>query len=148
MANSFWDADTRQSLMIRVHKLTPDAVPAWGTMDARKMLSHITDVCRMASGELPVTSKGGLLRYWPIPDLVIYALPWPHGAPTSPEVIERSVGDWEAGLHAFDVATGQLVDKATVGSLPDHPALGRLTNDQWGALMARHLDHHLTQFKV
>lgn len=148
MAKSFWDADTRQSLMTRVHALTPDARPAWGAMDARKVLSHITDASRMASGDLPVKPKGGPLRYWPMPDLVIYALPWPHGAPTAPELIERTVSDWDAGMRAFDMAVGHLIDRATVGALPEHPAFGTLSNAQWGALMARHLDHHLTQFRV
>ena len=32
--------------------------------------------------------------------------------------------------------------------LQEHPAFGRLTYNQYGALMARHTDHHLRQFGV
>ena len=148
MAKSFWDAETRRSIVARVHALSPDAMPAWGTMDAPKMLSHITDSCRMAAGELVVKPTGGPLRYWPMPDLVIYTMPWPHGAPTAPELIARTVGDWTEGLRSFDAAVDGLMARTVTGNLPDHPAFGALSMAQWGALMARHLDHHLTQFRA
>jgi hypothetical protein len=29
---------------------------------------------------------------------------------------------------------------------PTHPAFGRMTADDWGALIHKHTDHHLRQF--
>lgn len=132
--------------MERLHHLTPDQRPRWGRMDAGRMLAHLTDACKMATGDLAVAPRNGPLRYWPLRDLVIYYLPWPKGAPTAPELIRRSVDDWEHGLHEFDRAADRVVQKATVGPLAEHPAFGRLNRQTWGVLIARHIDHHLKQF--
>jgi hypothetical protein len=148
MVKSFWDVETRAGILNRVHRLTPQATPAWGRMDARKMLAHITDAGKMALGEIETKPKNLPIRYWPLRDLLIYALPWPKGAPTAPELIRRSAEDWDAGIREFNAVVERLVAKAQTGSFLEHPAFGRMSTKMWGALIARHLDHHLTQFGV
>lgn len=146
MAKTFWDADTRAAIVRRVHSLTPEMTPSWGKMDARRMLAHITDAGKMALGEIAAQPRNLPIRHWPLRELVIYVLPWPKGAPTAPELIRRSADDWDAGLREFDGVVDRLVAKSQTGSFPEHPAFGRMSTKTWGALIARHLDHHLTQF--
>ena len=43
----------------RLHQLTPDQQPRWGRMDAGRMLAHLTDACRMATGDLAVAPRKG-----------------------------------------------------------------------------------------
>ena len=146
MVKTFWDSDTRASLLARLGTVTPEALPAWGKMDARKMLSHITDAGKMALGEITTTPKNLPIRYWPLRELVIRVLPWPKGAPTAPELITRSATDWEAELREFHAVTDRLVAREKTGSFPEHPAFGKMSTKLWGQLIARHVDHHLTQF--
>ncbi len=148
MANTFWNPGTRASILARVRTLTPETTPSWGKMDARKMLSHLTDAGKMALGEITTTPKNLPIRYWPLRELFILVLPWPKGAPTAPELIKRSATDWEAELREFHAVTDRLVAKEKSGSFPEHPAFGRMSTKLWGQLIARHIDHHLTQFRA
>jgi hypothetical protein len=36
--------------------------------------------------------------------------------------------------------------KSVWNAAPEHPAFGRLSGRAWGALVYRHMDHHLRQF--
>ena len=54
---TFWDSDAREDICRRVERLTPDAPAQWGKFTPAKMLAHLNDALRMASGELPVAPK-------------------------------------------------------------------------------------------
>ena len=142
-----WDSSFRTSLAERVKRLTADTKPAWGKMNATGMLAHVNDSYRMALGDLYVKSKNLPLRYPPLKQFIIYAMPFPKGAPTAPELIARCAG---ANLADEQQAyTGLLARLATVTAetkLHDHPAFGKLTHRAYGVLMARHTDHHFRQF--
>ncbi len=142
-----WDASTREALTGRVARLTADARPAWGTLNASGMLAHVNDSYRMALGDLYVKPKNLPLRYPPLKQFVIYAMPFPKGAPTAPELIARCAG---ASLAEEQQAYAELLTRlaaVTTGTkLQDHPAFGRLTHRAYGVLIARHTDHHFRQF--
>jgi hypothetical protein len=116
-------------------------------MNAAAMMAHVNDALRMALGDLPVKSKNLPLRYKPIRHLFIYYLPMPKGAPTAPELIARCDG---ASLEDERQAFAALLDRcgrvAPGAKLGEHPAFGNLSYDEYGALIAKHTDHHLRQF--
>ena len=149
MAVTIWDNSVRTSIADRAQRVTADAKPAWGKMNAGGMMAHINDSLRMALGDLPVKSKNLPLRYKPIRKLLIYYMPVPKGVPTAPELIARCgtavLEDERAALMAMFHKLGSLPRNAP---LPEHPAFGKLSYDMYGALMARHTDHHLKQFGV
>ena len=43
----------RSQLIERLRRVRPDARPAWGTLDAPRMVCHLADGLRIALGELP-----------------------------------------------------------------------------------------------
>lgn len=145
--NTAWDATLRSSFVNRVKTLTTDTKPRWGRMNASAMMAHINDSLRMALGDLPVKSKNLPLRYKPIRRLFIYYLPMPKGAPTAPELIARcngaSLEDERQAFSELMQRCGALVPGAKMG---EHPAFGDLSYDEYGALIAKHTDHHLRQF--
>jgi hypothetical protein len=149
MPLSIWDTSVRSSFANRVEKLSADAKPGWGRFSASGMLAHLNDSYRMAIGELAVKPKHLPLRYTPIKQLVIYVLPFPKGAPTAPELIARCgtavLADEKAALTAMFTRLGTIARDA---ALPEHPAFGKLSYDMYGALMARHTEHHLRQFNL
>ena len=79
-------------------------------MNASGMMAHLNDSYRMVLGDLKVKSKNLPLRYPGIKQLVIYALPFPKGAPTAPELIARCDGavlaDEHRAYRRLDVAPG------------------------------------------
>lgn len=149
MAASMWDASLRGQFIDRANRLTPDARPGWGTFHVAGMMAHLNDSYRMFLGELHVAPKNLPIRFTPLKQLIIYVLPFPKSAPTAPELLIRcdsaSLADEQRTLQ-------QMFDKLAAvrpdAPLQAHPAFGRLTYGAYGTLMARHTDHHLTQFGV
>ena len=149
MAATIWDASVRTSIAERAQRISADAKPGWGKMNPGAMMAHINDSLRMALGDLPVKSKNLPLKYKPIRKLFIYYLPMPKGAPTAPELIARcpnAVLDDEK--KAFAELIGRCATVTPSTRLGEHPAFGDLSYDEYGALIAKHTDHHLRQFGV
>ena len=144
-----WDPSVRSTFVERVARLTADAKPNWGKMSASAMLAHLNDSYRMTTGELKVKPKRGPLKYTPIKQLIIYVLPFPKSAPTAPELIARcdnAVLDDER--RAFALLFDQLGRLPATTVLQPHPAFGVLSYDEYGALMAKHTQHHFRQFGI
>jgi hypothetical protein len=142
---TIWNDDARLALMSRFEKLTAETKPKWGQFTAGKMVKHCADGVRMAIGELAVAPKPGPFRLPIVKHLIIFVLPWPQGVPTAPELIpqtEPSMGPAVADLK------GALLRLRNAETLVPHPAFGKLSRYTWGALIHRHLDHHLKQFGV
>ncbi|HEX8030066.1 MAG TPA: DUF1569 domain-containing protein [Vicinamibacterales bacterium] len=135
--------------MNRAEHLKADTKPQWGRFTASAMLAHLNDSYRMATGELKVKPRRGPLKYTPIKQLIIYVLPFPKGAPTAPELLAR--GD-RAQLDDERLAFARMFDqlgKLKPGdALQPHPAFGALSYDEYGALMAKHTQHHFRQFGI
>ena len=142
-----WDPLFRAALVKRAGRLEADTKPLWGKMTASAMMAHLNDSLRMAFGDLPCKSKNLPLRYKPIRRLFIYYLPMPKGAPTAPELIARCNG---ASLDDERRSFAQLLDRCAAitptSKFGEHPAFGDLNYDEYGALIAKHTDHHLRQF--
>ena len=148
MARTIWNPSDRAVLLERFERLSPAARPRWGSFDAPRMVTHVTDGIRMATGELAVAPKSSPLSVWPVNVLVMFYLPWPKGSPTAPELLERKPADWARELDALKTEMNKFCACAIGGAWAPHPAFGRLSGAQWGRLIHRHLDHHLVQFGV
>jgi Protein of unknown function (DUF1569) len=147
MASVWTDAD-RAALVRRMWTLTPSHTANWGKFTVGGMLAHVNDSTRMATGELPVTGKApSFLRWPPVRYLFIYALPMPKSAPTAPELLARtSAADLAQEQQMFQTLLDALARRAELA--PAHPAFGPMSRDDWGALIHKHVDHHLRQFGV
>jgi hypothetical protein len=142
-----WEPEYRASLADRARRLTADAKPAWGKMNASGMLAHINDSYRMVLGDLAVKPKNLPIRFTPIKQLIIYVAPFPKGAPTAPELIARCDGANLADEQQAYVGLLSRIGAITEATkLPPHPAFGTLTHRAYGVLIARHTDHHFRQF--
>lgn len=145
---SMWESEARDEILARVGKLQPNAPARWGKMNCSRMLVHVTDGFRMATGELAVAPKNSPLRFTPLKQLIIYWLPFPKGAPTAPELLERTPGEWERETAQFKEALQQFTACSQRADWPAHPAFGKLSSKDWGVLIYRHIDHHFKQFGV
>ena len=145
---TFWDADTREAALARIDRLTDASRPAWGTMTADRMLAHLAESMKMAIGDLPCKPRKLPIRFFPLKQLIIYAFPFPKGAPTAPELLagaEAPVAGLKGELREL---LARFAARRDARDWPLHPAFGRLTPRAWGALTAKHFDHHLRQFGV
>lgn len=148
MAKSIWNTADRQSLLARLDTLQPDQRPLWGKMTASQMLRHCTLPVLSTMGELTVKPKSTPFRFWPLQQLIIYVLPWPKSAPTAPEFIVTDDGDFNDRRAALRATIDKFVARGESQNFRDHAAFGKLNAKDWGALVHRHIHHHLTQFGI
>ena len=66
---TMWQQEACEELLARAGKLHPEAPAQWGKLNCSRMLAHVTDGLRMATGELPVAPKKLPLRFTPIKQL-------------------------------------------------------------------------------
>ena len=143
---SLFNYDDRSNLAERLDNLTEESKPQWGKMNCEQMLAHVADSIRMALGELPVQSKGGPLRFRPLRHAIIYWFPFPKGAPTAPELLERNAEDCTCEVMDIKSLLERFAARDEIQEWPEHPAFGQLSRKDWGVLGYKHIDHHLRQF--
>ncbi len=123
--------------------------PRFGKLNVNQMVVHCTCGIQMMIGELKVAPKPGPLRNPVLRYLLIHVLPWPHGAPTAPELIPPiDPGDFAKNLTDLRAAITRLSARNPEGKFDPHPAFGEINGKNLGVLAARHLDHHFRQFGV
>jgi hypothetical protein len=137
----------RDALMARVRALTPERTPVVGTLTAQRMLCHIADQLAVAVGDIPGQRKDTLITRTLAKVFVLYALlRIPFGkVGTVPEMLTTEPSSWASDIARFESLLSRFTDADHVAP---HAAFGPMTHSQWGILAAKHIDHHLRQFRV
>jgi hypothetical protein len=140
--------DEDRSLLIqRLQRVHPNADPAWGTLNAPRMLCHVADQMRIALGDVSSKPVHTFATRTLLKTLVVNTgFAPPRGKiKTAPEMLMSKPAAWEADL----AACVELAERVGTGSAHAvHPTFGPLSPEQWGRLCWKHLDHHLVQFGV
>ncbi len=147
MQNLFDPAD-RDALVRRLSDLRPSSPRQWGRMDAPQMLAHCAVALEVACGDRIKKQRllGRVLAPF-VRSSVLGQPPMMRNAPTDADYKIADQRDFEKERARL----AALVDKFCSRG-PDaadglvHGFFGRLTGDEWGRLMYKHLDHHLRQF--
>lgn len=137
--------DDRAQIIQRLGRLEPGTRPAWGTLDAPRMLCHVADQMRVALGDLPCRPTHNLATRTLLKFLVVDTAfqPLRGKIRTAPEMLTTRPSSWEADLSACM----ELAERMARGSPHAvHPTFGPLSPRDWGRLSWKHLDHHLVQF--
>src|SRR5471030_1036541 len=145
---SIWQPEARREITDRVGTLAWDRRAEWGRFTAPKMICHLADSLKMAMGDLKVASKRLPIRYPPLKQLIIYALPFPKSAPTAPALLVRQPAAFTDDIADVQLQLARAASSRSTDAWPEHPAFGKLSKRAWGVLIYRHMDHHLKQFGV
>jgi len=148
MARTIFDPAARAELLTRLDRLDATAAPRWGKFTAPRMVSHLISAIRIALGDEPARFRPSLLSNRLMRWCVIHHLPWPKGVPTAPEMLARAPESWATDVTALKAVIARAAANGASGSWALHPAFGDLSGREWGALIHRHVHHHLTQFGV
>ncbi len=146
---TFARADDHEAILRRLAALTPAHARRWGRMTVHQAVCHMADAFRMASGEFPVSGRGGVghrtVVTWVALDV---PLRWPSGIRSSPELEQAegrgtSPSEFAADLEALCALAR---DAARPRSRVPHPVFGPLSEAAWLRWAWLHTDHHLRQF--
>ena len=148
--NSIYDKASSEEMILRINKLTPETKAIWGKMNAGQMLQH----CKLASDvafgnqDLKINFAMKLLAKM-LKKKVFYGGEMRKNSPTAKEFIITETVD-------FDKVKSELISNISKFSLEginsiklkQHPFWGKMSTEDWDALMYKHLNHHLEQFGV
>ncbi len=147
---NFYDNDIYEALLGRIARLTSDAAPDWGKMSAAQMCAHCAEVAEVANGKTLVGTPwyvrlmGGMIK-----KMVVSEKPFPRGARTHPQYeIGATVGFDEQKARLLAVLRAMHSAGRDQAGENRHPIFGAMTADEHGWVTYKHLDHHLTQFRV
>ena len=147
MSRSLLDDQCRAEVLGRLASLEPGRPALWGTMNAPRMVAHLSDQMRHTLGDAPCAPRPGLRRNALVRHLAIYWIPWPKGRIKGPsEAFATAPGAWDEDVAGLASLVERFCADERTGPWPEHALLGRMTRKDWGAFCYKHFDHHLRQF--
>ncbi|HKA36911.1 MAG TPA: DUF1569 domain-containing protein [Thermoanaerobaculia bacterium] len=148
MGNLF-DSPDRDSILGRIAKLRPDSPRQWGRMQCAQMLAHCKAALEAGTGDKPRKQVwiGKIVSPFVRRGLLSDRKPFPRNSPTDPAFVVSTEKDLEIErlrltelIHRFCELGRDNAGRQT------HSFFGRMSGDEWGFTMYKHLDHHLRQF--
>jgi hypothetical protein len=149
MPNLF-DAADRDRLLHRLSSVQPSSARQWGKMNPAQMMAHCSIALEVACGDTVMKQAfiGRVLSPF-VKGAVLGEKDMKRNSPTDPTfrvADDRNFDAERARLSALVEKFHRRGETAADGIV--HSFFGRLTGDEWGRLMYKHLDHHLRQFSA
>lgn len=131
-------------------KLDPQAQPQWGNMSAQRMVEHLSDTIRIASGKTKFPVEIPEDRIEKMQGFLVSDKPMARNIAVSFAKEAEELRHEEIEL-AIDEFLLEWIDfEEHFASDPNrtesHPYYGNLNYDQWCMLHSKHLTHHFEQF--
>jgi Protein of unknown function (DUF1569) len=145
---SLFDSAAKKSILDRIDALPATAVRYWGKMSAAQMMAHCTAALEVGTGDRP--RKQALIGKVFAPFVrssLLGEKPFGRNSPTDPTFIVSDDRDFTREKQRLI----GIIARFCKGGAPEagkhiHSFLGKITGDEWGVMMHKHLDHHLRQF--
>ena len=145
---TFFDPSAQKELQFRIQSLDASLRPAWGKMTAAQMLAHCRVAMQVPVGDLTLKRNALSLIGWMFKKMMVSDKPFSKNSPTAAEYRMRDEKDFESELKQFQDAFRKLAKGPDAIQCWKHPFFGKMNVEDWGRLMYKHLDHHLTQFNL
>jgi len=149
MKNLFNQTDTTE-ILNRINKLNATSQRLWGKMEVGQMLAHCSKALEMASGQsFPPRLFIGRILGPLFKSKYLNDKPLDKNSPTDKSFIISDNRDFEKEKVTLKNLVQQFAEGgAEKCTTHPHSFFGKLTPEQWGIGMYKHLDHHLRQFGV
>jgi len=150
MKNLF-DSSHVKSTLSRINNLSSSAHPEWGKMNVAQMLAHCCVAYEMVYDDIhpaPSTFKRFMLKTF-VKNTVVGPKPYKKNSPTAPQFKMTGAKDFEREKRRL-VEYIQRTQKLGSSHFENKENLsfGPMSSAEWNVMFSKHLDHHLTQFKV
>jgi hypothetical protein len=138
----------RESIRQRLAALQPAVPPQWGKMNAAQMVTHCARALETGTGDRPMKQAflGKILTPF-IRKSILGEKPFSKNSPTNPSFVVADERDFTIERQKLVDLIHRLVERGPDNaSKQTHAFFGKLSGDEWGELMYKHIDHHLQQF--
>jgi len=149
MKSLFNDAD-RESILRRLDALQVDSPRQWGKMNAAQMVTHCARALETGAGERPMKQKliGKVLMPF-FRKSILGEKPFSRNGPTDPSFIVADEREFSTERQKLVDLIGRFVARGPAAAATQtHAFFGKMTGEEWGETMYKHIDHHLRQFGV
>lgn len=147
---SIFDPIYMNEILKRIKRLHVHSQPHWGEMDVAQMLGHCSAFQDIALGNSwPKRSLLGIFVGKMAKSIFYNDKPLPINMSTIPAILIMDEKEFELEKEILiqKIKTFQKNGPENCATNP-HPFFGKLTPEQWGKGLYKHLDHHLKQFGV
>lgn len=147
---SLFNAKDRDAILTRIAALKPVSERQWGKMNPAQMLCHCALALETATGDRPMKQKflGKILTPL-IRKSVFGTKPFSKNSPTDPTFVASGERDFDAERKRLLALIDSFTTRGSAeAGQATHAFFGKLSGQEWGELMYKHLDHHLRQFGV
>jgi oxepin-CoA hydrolase/3-oxo-5,6-dehydrosuberyl-CoA semialdehyde dehydrogenase len=144
----YWSLEEALSAL---SKLTPEKKPSWGEMSAQRMVEHLSDTLRIATGKNPHSiqipedkverMQGFLLSDKPMAKNIEVPFAKKNEKLRHDE-LELAIDEFTDEWLEFDEIFSDTENHTSI-----HPFYGALNYEQWNLLNGKHLNHHFEQFQ-
>lgn len=139
-----------ETILSYLNRLTPETKAQWGSMSAQRMVEHLTDTVRIATGKnpqalvIPEDKIDRMVLFLDSDKPMAQNIQVPFATPEMKlrhEELELAIDEFvEEWLHFEELFESEEDRTAR------HPFYGELNYGQWKRLSAKHHTHHFTQF--
>jgi len=145
---SITDPACEAAILSRLAAIKADAPRVWGTMTPAQMLLHCRKQIGLGTGEVSSKAMYPSFIQWMAKQTFGFIIPWSRNLPTAPEMVAYGNDglDFNAEMQALCTAVTAFNALPDDASLSGHPIFGKMTKEEWGRVIHKHLDHHLRQF--
>jgi len=148
MTESLFNPADREALSIRLAAIEPQSQRLWGKMNPAQMFDHCARGLEAATGDRPMQQVflGKLLTPF-IRGMILGRKPFGRNSPTDPTFVVSDARDFNQECTRLATMIDRFVQRGPESAAKaTHAFFGKLSGDEWGRLMYKHLDHHLRQF--
>ena len=136
----------------RISQLTENSERKWGKMEAAQMMTHCDLVLQIALKKIQLPHINLLFETIGIltkKEMQIFNNGIPRNMPTFQKLIVNFECDFNEARKGLLVTMNEYWETYTNHNLPiSHELFGKMTEEDWGFLEYKHLNHHLKQFNV
>ncbi len=139
-----------EEILKRIDSLSRNSKPQWGKMDVAQMLAHCSSFQDIAMGNaFPPRGWLGILIGKFVKPILYNDKPLAKNMSTIPTILIVDERNFETEKEKLKqkIIIFQNNGPQKCTNHP-HPFFGKLTSEQWGKGIYKHLDHHLKQFDV
>ena len=136
----------------KLDKLTSETKPLWGEMSSQRMVEHLTDTIKIASGkikfplEIPEDKIEKMQAFLDSDKPMARGIVVPFAKKDEAlrnEEIELAIDEFLLEWLDFDEHYAENESRTEA-----HPYYGQLNYEQWCRLHSKHLTHHFEQFGI
>jgi hypothetical protein len=147
---SIFTAEAHNEIINRLEKLDEQAKAKWGKMTASQMLAHCNFPLQVALQDISLEKPNFFKRllFSAFKSSLYNDKPWRQNLPTTKEFIINDDKDFNTEKKRLVEIINRFYEEKKKSKWPAHPMFGEFTQEQWGKMQYKHLDHHLKQFGV